>query len=596
MTFEIFFMLALIVLTLVMFALELFPMEVTAFGMLAILLLTGFVDGEQAVRGLSNPAVVTIGALFILSHALTRTGLLEVAAGRLSRMVGPKKWLGVSIFLLVAGLSSAFLSNTAVVAMFIPLAMDLSRRFHISPSKVLLPLSYAAIMGGTLTLVGTSTNLIVNAFVIEEGLPPLGMFEFARLGWVLFVVGLSYTLILGRRMLPARVGISSLTRKYHMGTYLTELSVQDNSALVGKTCKEVGVNENYDITVLAILRDKRRFVENIRNIPLQPGDVMIVRGVVDNLMRMRQEQGVSLLTDIKLGDTALSTDEQVLAEGLVTPTSSLVGRTLREIDFRRHFGAFVLAIRHQGTTLRSKIAHIPLRISDTLLMLAPRDRLNELRRSDELIIISEVKSVLHRGRFWWVIMVLLPFMLILVATGVVDILRGSLLAVVILLLIRAVDIQEAYRSVEWSVLFLIAAFVPLGYAMANTGTAQFIADGIMRLIDFFPPHLAAQAALALLYLCTSLLTEMVSNNATAIIVAPVAISLAAGLGVDPRPFLIAVAFASSAAFMTPMSYQTNMMVYGPGNYRFKDYLRFGMPLNLGFWLIGSYLIPKLWPL
>ena len=596
MTFEIFFMLALIVVTLVVFALELFPMEVTAFGMLAILLLTGFVDGEQAVKGLSNPAVVTIGALFILSHALTRTGILEVAARQLSRMVGPRKWLGISIFLIVVSITSAFLSNTAVVAMFIPLAMDLSRRFHVSPSKILLPLSYAAIIGGTLTLVGTSTNLIVNAFVIEEGLPPLGMFEFARLGGVLLVVGLSYTLIFGRRMLPARVGISSLTRKYHMGTYLTELRVEDGSALVGKSCKEVGVNENYDITVLAILRGKLRFVENIRNIPLEPGDVMIVRGVVDNLMRMRQEQGVSLLTDIKLGDTALSTDEQVLAEGLITPTSSLIGRTLREIDFRRHFGAFVLAIRHQGATLRSKIAHIPLRISDTLLMLAPRDRLNELRRSDELIIISEVKSELHRGRFWWVIMALLPIMLILVATGVVDILRGSLLAVVILLLIRAVDIQEAYRSVEWSVLFLIAAFVPLGYAMANTGTAQFIADGIMRLIDFFPPHLAAPAALALLYLCTSLLTEMVSNNATAIIVAPIAISLAAGLGVDPRPFLIAVAFASSAAFMTPMSYQTNMMVYGPGGYRFKDYLRFGMPLNFGFWLMGSYLIPKLWPL
>jgi len=203
MTFEIFFMLALIVVTLVLFALELFPMEVTAFGMLAILLLTGLVDGEQAVKGLSNPAVVTIGALFILSHALTRTGILEVAARQLSRMVGPRKWLGISIFLIAVSITSAFLSNTAVVAMFIPLAMDLSRRFHISPSKVLLPLSYAAIMGGTLTLVGTSTNLIVNSFVIEEGLPPLGMFEFARLGWVFLVVGLSYMLIFGRRMLPA---------------------------------------------------------------------------------------------------------------------------------------------------------------------------------------------------------------------------------------------------------------------------------------------------------------------------------------------------------------------------------------------------------
>ena len=588
-------MLGLLVATLVVFALELFPMEVTAFGMLAILLVTGIIDTQHAVVGLSNPAVVTIGMLFIMSHALTKTGLLEVAAGRLSRMVGPRKWLGVTIMLVTVSLSSAFLNNTAVVAMFIPLAIDLSHRLRISPSKVLLPLSYAAIVGGTLTLIGTSTNLIVNSFVTEAGMPALGMFEFTRMGWIYAIVGVAYATIFARRMLPSRADIDSLTRKYHMGTYLTELRVLDNSPIVGKTCKDVGVNLNYDITVLAILRDKQRIVENIRNIPLLSGDIMIARGMVDNIMRLRKEQGVSLLTDIKLSDEMLIANEQVLAEGLITQTSRLINKTLRDLDFRRHYGAFVLAVRRHGSTLREKIAHTSLKASDTLLMLAPKERLNELRRSDDLIIISEAEYKLHRGRYWWVVMAILPILMILVSTGVIDILRGSLLAVVVLLLIRAVDIREAYRSVEWSVLLLIAAFVPLGYAMETTGTARFIASGILAFTNYWPAGMAPLVALSLLYLATSLLTEVVSNNATALIVAPVALSLAAALGVDARPFLIAVAFASSAAFMTPISYQTNMMVYGPGSYRFRDYLRFGVSLNMGFWLLGSFLIPRLWP-
>lgn len=595
MTLEILFMLLLLAATLVVFTLELFPIEVTALGMLAILLVTGMVDIQQAVEGLSNPAVITIGMLFVLGHALTKTGLLEVAAARLSNMVGPRKWLGMSILFITVSLSSAFLNNTAVVAIFIPLAIDLSRRLNISPSKVLLPLSYAAIVGGTLTLIGTSTNLIVNSFVTGAGLPALGMFEFARMGWIYALVGVLYVAIFARRLLPSRAGIDSLTIKYNMGTYLTELRVQDNSPLVGKSCKEVGVNQNYDITVLAIIRDKQRIVENIRNIPLLPGDTLIARGVVDNLMRIRQELGVSLLTDIKLGDEALAENEQVLAEGLVTQTSHLVNRTLRDLDFRRRYGAFVLAVRRHGSTLREKIAHTRLLAADTLLMLAPKERLNELRRSDDLIVISEAEYKLHRGRLWWVVIVFLPLLIILVSMGAIDILRGSLLAVVILLLIRAVDIQEAYNSVDWSVLLLIAAFVPVGFAMASTGTAQFIASGILAFADFWPSNLAPFITLSLLYLATSLLTTIVSNNATALIVAPVALSLAATLGVDARSFLIAVAFASSAAFMTPMSYQTNMMVYGPGSYHFSDYLRFGITLNLGFWLLGSCLIPLLWP-
>ena len=595
MTPEILILLLLIGVTLVVFVLEQFPVEVTALGLLGALLLLGYIDVEQAVAGLSNKAVVTIGAMFILSHSLAKTGLLETAADRLGRMVGPWQWTGIAILLVTVSVTSAFLTNTAVVAIFVPLAVQLCNRFDISPSKVLLPLSYVAIAGGTLTLIGTSTNLIISAFLSgEEGQAPVGMFEFARLGWLYVVVVLAYVLLLARRLLPVRSEVKPLVGKYHMGAYLTELRILKDSPLAGKSCKQVGMNEIYDITALAILRGEKRYSDDVGERELQTDDILIVRGMVDNIMRLRKEQRVALLSDIKLSDSELAEEGEVLAEGLVTSTSRLLGRTLRQIDFRRRYGTFVLAIRHHQAILREKIANIPLRFSDTLLMLAPRERLNELRRSEDLIIISEVAAAFRRERFWWVVILIIPVLMILVASGVVDILKGALLGVLLLLLLRAVDIREAYRAVDWSVLFLIAAFVPVGMAMTQTGTAAYVGSGILSLINTFPAHLHKEAAIALVYLGTMTLTQVVSNNATAIILAPIAITISGELGTAVRPFLITVAFASSAGFMTPIAYQTNLMVYGPGNYRFMDYVRFGALLSLVLWLLSAYFIPRLW--
>ncbi|MCK4577186.1 MAG: SLC13 family permease [Candidatus Marinimicrobia bacterium] len=596
MTADIAIMLVLIVGALVVFSRELLPIEVTAVTLVASLLILGIIDVDVAISGLSNKAVVTIAALFVLSHALSKTGFLEAATSYLGTRVGARRWLGISIMLIIVSVASAFLSNTAVVAMFIPMAIQLSQKFEISPSKVLMPVSYAAVFGGTLTLIGTSTNLIVNSFLIAEGAETFGMFEFARLGWLFLLLGIIYVVFAAPRILPSRAGLSSLMHKYHMGTYLTELMVADDSRLVGKSCLQVGLNLNYDITVLAIIREEQRITENIRNLVLEQDDTLIVRGEVDKIMRLRQEQGVQLLSDIKLDDSELSQEDQVLAEALIVQNSRLIGRTLRDIDFRRHYGAFVLAVRHHSAILRTKIAHIPMQVSDTLLMLAPKDRLNELRRSEDMIIISEVDSRLHRDRFWWLSVLIIPLLVIVVAMGLVDILTGVLVAVVFLLLTKVIDVQEMYRSVDWSVLLLIAAFVPVGYAMTITGTAQLIAAGIMRLAALAPPDLVPVCALALVYLATAALTQIVSNNATAIILAPIAISAANELGADIRPFLMAVAFASSSGLMTPISYQTNLMVYGPGSYRFGDYVRFGIAPTLLFWVIAVVFIPVIWPL
>ncbi|MEE8523129.1 MAG: SLC13 family permease, partial [Thermoanaerobaculia bacterium] len=579
MTFEIFFMLFLTLVALVAFAKEIFPIEVTALGFLAVLVLTGIIDAENAAAGFSSKAAVAIAGLFVLSHALMKTGVLEVAADRLTERSRKHPWVGIGILLCAVGILSGFLNNTAVVALTIPLVMKLCRRLGISPSKVLMPLSYASIFGGTLTLIGTSTNLLVSAVVEKEGQPPLRMFEFSRLGLVFLGVGLLYVLTFSRKLLPERGEAGGATEKYRLQGYLTELILEEKSKLVGQTAAAAGINEKYQVTVLELLREgEKRHVEDVGRVPLEPGDHLIVQGSIDDILRLRKEMDVSLLPDVKLDEEELSAEGQIMAEAWITRQSAMIGGTLEGLDFHRQYGGFVLAIRRVGATLREKVARVTLRYSDSLLLLIPRQRLEQLRRSEDLLILSELDLALRRGRAWWLVFLVLPAVILLAALGILKISAGALVGSVVLLMAGAIKPQEAYRAVDWSVIFLIAAFVPVGYAFVETGTAAFIASGLLAVSSWAPPSMAPYVALATIYLATSLLTQLVSNNAAAVIVAPIALAMGPSLGVDPRPFVIAVCFAASAEFMTPMGYQTNLMVYGAGGYRFLDYTRFGAPL------------------
>ncbi len=595
MSYEILFMLLLLAAALVSFVREAVPIEVTALALLAAMILTGLIEPGEAFVGFSNKAVIAIGALFLLSHALIKTGVLGLAAEWVGRRAGERSWLGVGLVLALVAVLSGFLNNTAVVAMFIPLLLDLCGRLKLSPSKVLIPLSYASIVGGTLTLVGTSTNLLVSSIVEDAGQPPLRMFEFTTLGLVFLAIGLTYILLFARRGLPARADSAALTGSYELGPYLTEARVAEDSPLIGRSCREAELNERRGVTVLAILRGQRRYVEEASMLPLQAGDVLIVQAAIDDLMAARREEGLELVPDVKLTDKELSEGGLVVAEGVVAPGSRMIGRTPEEFDFRGQFGGFVLAVRRRAGTLREKIARTRFRFSDSLLMLVPESRLAELRRSEDLVVFAKLDVEFRRARFWWVVLILLPLAVVLAALEVLEIAAGATIAAVVLMVLRVMTPEEGYRAINWSVVVLIAAFVPVGHAFIETGAAAFLADGLLGLVARVPETLAPHLLLALVYLVTSLLTQVVSNSAAAIIVAPVAISLAAELGIDARPFIIAVCFAASAEFMTPMGYQTNLMVYGPGAYRFLDYTRFGAPLNLGFWLLAALLIPRIWP-
>jgi di/tricarboxylate transporter len=596
MTPAIAFMLLLMGIALVAFVKELFPIEVTALGMLAILLASGVIEMREAIAGFSSTAVVAIASLFALSHALTKTGILETIADRVGDRARTRPELVMVLLLLAVSIGSGALNNTAVVALSIPLAMKLCRRLDLSPTKVLLPVSYASILGGTLTLIGTSTNLLINSLIEEAGARPLTMFEFSAVGAMLMVAGMTYIVLASRRLLPARAASGALTDRYLGSGYLTELIVAHDSDLTGHNLSEEHINERYGVTVLEIVRDRdETHLEDVGTVSLREGDHLVVHGDLDDILRLRRAHGLKLLPDAKLSDTHLAGGGQILVEAWIAPGSRMIGQTLKQLDFHHHYGAFVLAIRRVGTTVRERLGDVGLRLADALLILAPRERLEELEESGDLKVLSEHHVHLRRQRLWWLVLIVLPVVIFVAALGWADIAAGALVGAVVLLLFRVITPEEAYRSMNWPVLFMIAAFVPVGHAFQVTGTADFLASALLRASTWVPAEIAPHVLLATVYLLTSTLTQIASNSVAAIVVAPIALSLGPALGVDSRPFVIAVCFAASAAFITPMSYQTNLMVYAPGEYRFADFVRFGTPLGLLNWLLSVLLIPFFWP-
>ena len=595
MTFEIVFVLGLILLAFILFVTEKFSLDVTALLILTILFTGGFLTVEEAISGFSNPAVITICLLFILSRGLQKTRVLEYLIVKINKLVSQSRNLGLGVYLLTIAFASALMNNTAIVAVFMPVTIRLAHQYHMSPSKLLIPLSYAAIMGGTLTLVGTSTNLIVNAIYIENGGSPLGMFEFAKYGWVTLIIGLIYILWIAPKILPSRTVTSSLTQSYHMAGYLTEMKISEDSPLVGSTCQDRNVNQSYDVIVLDIQRDGRLITYNVGRQKLKVGDILFVKGSVESFLRMKEVEKVTLLTDEKLTQAELEQDDNILVECMVTDQSDIIGKTLREANFRKRFGAFILAIRREGLIIRKKIAHVVLHTYDTLLIYGGKRQISELAKSGKFILLGEMQADLVKVRFWWISIVSIVLTVFLAAIGVLPILKGALISAVALMIFRVISPNEAYESIHWQVIVLIAALIPLGIVIQSSGTASYIASSITQFVDNFSPSVQPYVLFALVYFVTMVMTEVSSNTATAIIMTPIVIAITADMQLDPRPFIFGVCFAASASFSTPVGYQTNLMVYGPGGYRFSDYMRTGIPLALTFWILAVLIIPIIWP-
>ena len=595
MNIDIIIVLGILVLGFILFLLEYFTIDVTALIILSCFFGLGYLTPNEAVSGFSNPAVITIGLLFILSSAIQKTGLLEYLVVTINRLLQSSRGLGMAVYYFTVSIASSLINNTAIVAIFMPVTIRLAHRYQISPSKMLIPLSYAAILGGTLTLVGTSTNLLVNSIYMSyEGVEPLGMFEFFKYGIIILIIGTIYLLIVAPKLIPSRTVTSSLTKSYHLGGYLTEMRIKKESPLVGKSCLDRSINHNYDVTVLDIIRDQKHIVNNIRRTILKEGDILFVRGTLENFIRMKEVEGITLLTDEKLTQAELEQEDNELVECLITDDSDLVGKSLMSTNFRQVFGAFILAIRREGDIIRKKIAHMQLHAFDTLLVYGPTKKISALSDRGDFIVLGKVEARLQKDRFWWVSIYVVLISIFLASIGYVPILKGAFISVVILLCLKIITAQESYQSIHWQVIILIAALIPIGIVLQSTGTADWIGNNISRFIYLFSISWQPYVLLATIYFITMILTEISSNVATAIIMVPIAIAVSGQIGLESRPFVFAVAFAASASFITPIGYQTNLMVYGPGGYKFSDYIRVGLPLSLLLFLTAVIILPNIW--
>ncbi|MEM9904771.1 MAG: SLC13 family permease [Cyanobacteria bacterium P01_D01_bin.44] len=564
------------------------PAEVVFLGGVGVLFLSGVVDESSALSGFSNAGMITVGVLYIVVSGLQQTGAL----GWISQNVlGLPKSPGRAMLRLmfpVLGLS-AFLNNTPVVAMFIPVVSDWCRKLRISPSKLMIPLSYSAIFGGICTLIGTSTNLVVNGLLISEaGLPGMRVFDIALVGVPCAIVGIVYLCLVGRWLLPKRK--AAISYGDDIRQYTVEMIVVLDSPLAGKTVEQAGLRHLPGLYLAEIVRGVQVIPAVSPKETLREYDQLVFVGVIDSILDLHRLRGLQPATDqvFKLNTPR---SERVLIEAVVSNTCALVGKTIREGQFRTRYNAVVLAVARNGERLRGKIGDISLRPGDTLLIEANPSFFERQRVSQDFYLVSSIPdSEPLRHEKAPVALVMLSIMVVLAAFGVLNMLQAAILAAIGMLAAGCCSPTRAMRSIEWPVLLVIAAALGMGKAMEASGAAGAIAATLVDLAGSNP-----WLALVVVYCCTMLLTETITNNAAAALMFPIAMSLSSTLGVNLMPFAVAIMLAASASFATPIGYQTNLMVYGPGGYRFTDFTKVGLPLSLLMCLVTVTLTPLFFP-
>lgn len=591
MTIEMLTVLAVILAAVILFATEKLSVDLTALIIMGVLLLSGIITPGEGVSGFSNSATVTVTAMFVLSAALRQTGAVNYLGTVTSRIFGLSYYAGLAATMSIVALLSAFTNNTPVVAVFIPILMSVSKDSRLSPSRLLIPISFASMFGGVCTLIGTSTNILVSSIAVNHGQPPFGMFEFTAMGSIFLLAGIAYMLLIGVRLLPRRRYEGGPADRYDMAEYMTEIVVLPEARSVGTRLTESPLVRELDIDVLDVIRNGKRVFMPFSFITLKEGDVLRVRCDVKQLQSMKERMGIALKADRRGLLPGGDGDDLLLVEAIVAHNSSLAGKTIRSAQFRSNYRANALAMRHRGQLFRKNFTDTPLKPGDALLIEVGKEHYDWLKSHDDFVIVSDIERPAYRKDRIIPALLIVLGVIVIPALGLAPIMVTAIIGCVLMVLARCITMEEAYQAIEWRVIFLLGGILSLGIALEKTGTALYLAKALIGILGALGPV----AILAALYLLTSLLTEAMSNNATAVLLAPIAIVLADSLGVSPRPFLVAVTFAASSSFMTPVGYQTNTMVYGIGEYRFSDFLKVGAPLNLLFWVLATLLIPIFFP-
>ena len=602
MCWEIVFICVVLLGALISFIAEKVPVDMTAFCAFSIVMLVSMVSGStqlpsvnQMLTVFSSPAPITIAGMFVISSALTHCGLIDRFAAEMGKLT--RFGYGPFLVILILGVAfcSAFINNTAVVVVLLPVVLNLSKNLKLPASKLLIPLSYASIFGGCCTAIGTSTNILVSSLLEERGMEPLSVFELSSIGVPLLFISLIYLVLFAKKLLPSRETLSSILSPEERQKYITEAYISKDSTLVGKTLAESGLLKSKDLQLLEVVR--KGISMNIRDhgLVLQGSDRLVLSCHPKGFMKVQSEglhiEGLQECFDIK----EISTHQGSIVEGILGPSSSLIGRNLSDISFRQRYRIVLLAIHRKGENMRDQSADYQLNHGDTLLMMGSDEAIEHLRSSVDIELLDRpAVPTANMSVKAPIVLSVLAGIILLASFRIMPIVGAVIVGVAILLGTGCVKSKDGYQAIEWRILILIYSMLGLGMAMESSGFASYVAGYFASLSLYLPEDIRPVVMLACMYLVTGILTETLSNNATVVLMTPIALSLAVTLGVDPRPFIIATCIASSASFSTPIGYQTNTYVYTVGGYRFSDFYKIGLPLNLLYFGLSVYLIPKIW--
>jgi di/tricarboxylate transporter len=600
-TSDIALMLAILAISILLFITDWLRVDLVALLVLLALVLTGLITPQEAFSGFASPAVITVWAIFIVSGGLFYTGVANLLGDRLLQLAGTGVARLVGVVMTAVGLMSGVMNNVGATAVMMPAVVAMSRKARINASKLLMPLAFGSLLGGMITLIGTPPNILVSDALRQAGLEPFSLLDFAPVGLTALALGVVYMTLFGWRLLPDRSSAEllaavagpdeELVDLYRLGERLFRARIPHGSPLIGQTLAASGLRQDFDLSVISLERPDGSRLAPGKDMVLRRGDMLLVEGMVDHVAWAEATGLLDLQPEVGVEDRDLQSGAVGITEVLLSPHSGLVGKTLADIHFREKYNLNVLAILREGRPYRTGLVDLPLRFGDTLLVQGPRQNFRILQRERDFVVLGDVedgrairtqKAPLALG--------ILGVMLVPVVAGWLPITAAALLAGVLMVLTGCLTMDEAYQSIEWKAVFLVAGTLPLGIAMAKTGTADFLAGLMVETVGGFGPV----ALLAGFYILTNLLTQFMSNAASTVLIAPIAIDAAQRVGSDPHALLMAVAVGASAGFLTPVAHQSNVLVMGPGGYRFGDYLKSGLPLDLLTFAIVLVVVPLVW--